>query len=101
MVSSRRKILIIGMADSVHLGRWISQFVDQPIDFTLFPSSPHRHVHSLIKRRIDDATTTMTLQIQPALMKWLAFPLSVMDLVFSSTFRAYLLRRVIRTQKFA
>ena len=100
MVSSRRKILIIGMADSVHLGRWISQFVDQPIDFTLFPSSPHRHVHSLIKRRIDDATTTMTLQIQPALMKWLAFPLSVIDLVFSSTFRAYLLRRVIRNTEF-
>jgi len=42
----------------------------------------------------------MTLQIQPALMKWFAFPLSVIDLVFSSTFRAYLLRRVIRKTEF-
>lgn len=100
MGGSRRKILVIGMADSVHLGRWISQFVDQPIDFTLFPSSPHRHVHSLVKRRIDDETSTMTLRIQPALMKWLAFPLSVLDLVFSNAFRAYLLSRVIRNTKF-
>ena len=100
MIDSRRKILVIGMADSVHLGRWISQFVDQPIDFTLFPSSPHRHVHPLLKRCIDDETSTMTLQIQPALMKWLAFPLSILDLLFSNVCRAFLLRRVIRKAKF-
>jgi len=100
MVSSRRKVLVIGMADSVHLGRWISQFVDQPIDFTLFPSSPHRHLHSLVTKLIKDDTKTMTLEIRPASMKWLAFPLSVMDLVFSNAFRAYLLRRVIRSSKF-
>jgi len=100
MTDSRRKILVIGMADSVHLGRWISQFVDQPIDFTLFPSSPHRHVHPLLKRCIDDETSTMTLQIQPALMKWLAFPLSILDLLFSNVCRAFLLRRVIKKAKF-
>jgi len=100
MVGSRRKILIIGMADSVHLGRWISQFVDQPIDFILFPSSPHRHLHSLVTKLIKDDTKTMTLEIRPASMKWLAFPLSVIDLVFSNVSRAYLLRRVIRSTKF-
>lgn len=100
MISSRRKILVIGMADSVHLGRWISQFVDQPIDFTLFPSSPHRHLHSLLTKLINDDTKTMTLEIRPVSMKWLAFPLSVLDLVFSNAFRAYLLRRVVRSTKF-
>jgi len=100
MVSSRRKILVIGMADSVHVGRWISQFVDQPIDFILFPSSPHRRIHSLLKRCIEDETTTMTLQIQPALMTWLAFPLSILDLVVSNASRALLLRRVIKKTKF-
>ena len=100
MVSSRRKVLVIGMADSVHLGRWISQFVDQPIDFTLFPSSPHRHIHSMLKRCIDDERSEMTIRIQPTLMKWLAFPLSVLDLLFWNAFRAFLLRRVIRKTKF-
>jgi len=100
MVNRRRKILVIGMADSVHVGRWISQFVDQPIDFILFPASPHRRVHSLLKRCIEDETTTMTLQIQPALMTWLAFPLSVLDLVVSNASRAFLLRRVIKKTKF-
>jgi len=88
------------MADSVHVGRWISQFVDQPIDFILFPSSPHRRIHSLLKRCIEDETTTMTLQIQPALMTWLAFPLSILDLVVSNASRALLLRRVIKKTKF-
>ena len=100
MVNRRRKILVIGMADSVHVGRWISQFVDQPIDFILFPSSPHRRIHSLLKRCIEDETTTMTLQIQPALMTWLAFPLSILDLVVSNASRALLLRRVIKKTKF-
>ena len=34
----RRKILIIGMFDSIHLARWLSQFENEKIDFVLFPS---------------------------------------------------------------
>ena len=100
MVRKRSKILILGMADSVHLGRWISQFTNQPIDFSLFPSSPHRHIHTLIKKCIEDESSEMTLTIRPAIMKWFAFPLSAMDLVFSNLFRAYLLRRVISSTQF-
>ena len=42
----RRKILIIGMFDSIHLARWLSQFDDQNVDFVLFPSKKFKYVHS-------------------------------------------------------
>jgi len=41
----RRKILIIGMFDSIHLARWLSQFTDEKIDFLLFPSKKFRYIH--------------------------------------------------------
>lgn len=46
----RRKILIIGMFDSIHLARWISQFESEKIDFILFPSKKFKYVnHDLLK----------------------------------------------------
>jgi hypothetical protein len=41
----RRKVLVVCMFDSVHAGRWLSQFTDQDIDFTLFPSKKFRRIH--------------------------------------------------------
>jgi hypothetical protein len=90
VLSQRKRILIVGMADSVHLARWLSQFVDQHIDFTLFPSSPHRHIHPKIKEIIASPSNQMTVTIQPSSMRWLALPLSALDIPFnnliSSTF---------------
>lgn len=99
-MNSRKKILVIGMADSVHVARWLSQFVDQPIDFTLFPSSPHRRIHPGVKQLLHFETETMTVVIKPALMRWLAFPLSVLDLLLANIFRSRLLRRVIEKESF-
>jgi glycosyltransferase involved in cell wall biosynthesis len=33
------------MFDSIHAGRWLSQFADQEIDFTLFPSKKFKKIH--------------------------------------------------------
>ena len=43
-----KKILIVAMADSVHTARWLRQFDSDEIEFVLFPSTPHRRIHSLI-----------------------------------------------------
>jgi hypothetical protein len=48
----RRKILIIAMMDSIHVGRWLEQFRDQEIDFVIFPSKKFRHIHPRIKQLI-------------------------------------------------
>jgi len=96
----RHNILIIGMADSVHVARWLSQFVDQPIDFTLFPSSPHRKIHPMLKKLITSKSQQMTVAIMPSSMRWLALPLSALDIPFRNFFRSHLLRRLITQQKF-
>ena len=41
-MNQRRKVLVIGMADSIHLARWLTQFVDADIDFYIFPSKKYR-----------------------------------------------------------
>jgi hypothetical protein len=38
-------VLIIGMLDSIHLTRWLSQFEDQSIMFTIYPSTKFRSAH--------------------------------------------------------
>lgn len=45
-----KKILIIGMADSVHVGRWIGQFEREDIEFSLYPSKYFRKLHPLLGR---------------------------------------------------
>ena len=95
MPNKRQKILIIGMADSVHVARWLSQFVNQPIDFTLFPSSPHRKIHPLLKKLISSTSQEMTVTLRPSSMRWLALPLSALDIPFRNFFRSRLLRRLI------
>ena len=41
----RRKVLIVCMFDSIHVARWLSQFKDQDIDFTLLPSKKFKKIH--------------------------------------------------------
>ena len=89
-----RKVLLVAMADSVHTGRWISQFDGEAIDFMLFPSTPHRRIHSLIKQR-----TTLKVETRVRIsqwMKWAALPLGIADLVCANFFRAKLLSREIK-----
>lgn len=43
------KILIIGMADSIHLAKWLSQFSDSNFLFQIVSSSPHRKIHPTLK----------------------------------------------------
>jgi glycosyltransferase involved in cell wall biosynthesis len=100
VMNSRKKILVIGMADSVHVSRWLAQFVDQSIDFTLFPSSPHRRIHPGVKQLVHSEIGKMTVVIKPALMRWLAFPLSALDLFLANVSRSRLLRRVIENETF-
>ena len=88
-----RKVLLVAMVDSVHTGRWISQFDGEAIDFMLFPSTPHRRVHSLIKQRLILKVETQVRISQ--WMNWAALPLGIADLVFANFFRAKLLAREI------
>lgn len=45
---------MIGMLDSIHLARWLEQFADEEIDFTLFPSKRFRRTHRKLKSLLTD-----------------------------------------------
>jgi glycosyltransferase involved in cell wall biosynthesis len=100
MSEKRIKILVVGMADSVHLARWLSQFVNQPIDIILFPSSPHRRIHPMLKGLMHSASNQMTVKLNPPAMRWLALPFSLLDIPFRNSFRSRLLRNVIDKNSF-
>ena len=88
-----KKILIVAMADSVHTARWLRQFDDDEIEFVLFPSTPHRRIHSLLLQHASiSAKSTITIS------KWMkrgGLPLGVADLLLNNRLRAVLLAKAI------
>lgn len=100
MASNRPKILLVGMIDSVHLGRWISQFKESSIDLVLFPSSPHRRIHPIIRELVRAEHNSLRVTVAPSLMRWFALPLSALDLVLDNRSRAMILRRLISKNSF-
>ncbi len=83
------------MVDSIHVARWIAQFEPSEVEFTLFPSTPNRRVHSMIK---DMMANNGNIKIVPFGGK-LSIPLWGMDLIFSDYVRGLLLRRVLKLEK--
>jgi len=93
----RKKVLVIAMLDSVHLARWLHQFSDQPIDFVLFPSSPHRRIHTQLKILLTNQNLA-TFNIISG-MKLLALPLTLLDLLVGNRIRGQLIRILINRSK--
>lgn len=46
------RILIVGMADSVHLAKWLRQFIGSSHTFEVVSSSPHRRIHPILQALI-------------------------------------------------
>jgi glycosyltransferase involved in cell wall biosynthesis len=80
------------MVDSIHVARWIAQFDASEVEFTLFPSTPNRRVHSLIK---DMMAKNGNIKIVPFGGK-LSILLWGMDLIFSDYVRGILLRGILK-----
>jgi glycosyltransferase involved in cell wall biosynthesis len=100
MSNQRKRILVIGMVNSVHLAGWISQFVDQPIDFVIFPSTQARQAHPIIEKLINSKTNRMSVSLQPKFMLRHAFVLTVLDIPFKNRFRSHILKKLITEHSF-
>jgi glycosyltransferase involved in cell wall biosynthesis len=92
---SRKRVVLVCMVDSIHVARWISQFEPDEVEFTLFPSTPNRRVHAMIK---DMMTKNGNIKIVPFGGK-LSIPLWGLDLVFSDYVRGWLLRGILKRIK--
>jgi hypothetical protein len=92
---SRKRVVLVCMVDSIHVARWIAQFEPSEVEFTLFPSTPNRRVHSMIKEMM---AKNGNIKILPFGGK-LSIPLWGMDLVFSDYVRGLLLGRVLKQEQ--
>lgn len=64
-----KKVLVVGMFDSVHLARWLSQFDNQNLEITVFPSSRFRRIHpdleSMIQKGEINLYSSVTKKVLP------------------------------------
>ena len=92
----RKKILLVAMADSVHVARWLDSVSELPIDVVLISSSPNRWVHPGILRH-KQGTGGLTVSI-PFLTKFLAIPFWVLDktFIFSGRLRGLVIAHYVR-----
>lgn len=81
------RVLVVGMADSIHLARWLSQFAGTEYDFLIVSSSPHRRLHNHLSKLIENSEN---FRVSLA-SKYLSLPLWVLDRFFSNHLRGALI----------
>lgn len=64
-MNQRRQVLVIGMADSIHIARWLIQFVDEEIDFYIFPSKKYRSKNGELKKLLQSPRSAKYTFITP------------------------------------
>jgi glycosyltransferase involved in cell wall biosynthesis len=97
--SSAKRILVVGMADSIHLARWLMQFKDKGYLFRLVSSSPHRRIHPLIKGMLSEGKSSGIDIAIPWISAKLSLPLWLMDRFTGNLLRGLLIRREIKKFK--
>lgn len=84
------RILVIGMADSVHLARWLSQFSKSEFRFEIVSSSPHRRIHPRLQELLTDDSRFHL----GAPTRYLSLPFWIADRLASNFFRGLLIALV-------
>jgi len=82
------------MFDSVHFARWLEQFRDEPLEFLLFPSSPHRRLHAKLSDLLVSSSTAK-YSLFP-FTRFAGLPLWILDKVFNNRLRGSLVRSVVK-----
>ena len=61
-----RKILIIGMVDSIHTAHWVERIVDLDCEIHIYPSRTHRKIHPLLRTLLEENNNLRLLQSFPS-----------------------------------
>jgi hypothetical protein len=100
----RKKVLVIGMFDSIHLARWLSQFEDQNIEFVLFPSKKFKYLNFeleiLIKSKNTAVFTLPTPYFCSKYIGHLDYILNLLFKIFNMDLKKILLKRTLISNKF-
>jgi hypothetical protein len=93
------------MLDSIHAGRWLSQFTDQDIDFTLFPSKKFKKIHPRLAALLgsnEGATFSIAHPVKMSkILGYLDFLFFVQfPKIFRKNLRAQYLRKISTENKY-
>lgn len=89
---------MVGMCDSVHLARWISQFKGTGYRFVVFPSTPHRHIHRTLKEQfVRGSSGFITMR---RIDRHTALIFGLVDLLIGRRLQSARLRRLLTSGEF-
>ena len=102
---SRKRILVVGMLDSIHTSRWLKQFKDQEIDFLIFPSKKFKNVHWNLQElmALQNKASFKFATFSPSNSLhgyWDYFHKVFLARLFQSNFRLNSLRRIVADKDF-
>lgn len=96
-----KKILLIGMADSVHVARWLkSALWASEVDVLLIPTSPHRRVHPEIRALLRELGANRSSLKIHSLLRYISIFVWVLDrqFLFGGRIRALFIGKAIKRQ---
>lgn len=100
----RKKILIIGMLDSIHLARWLKQFKNKPVDFFLMPSKKFRKIHPELKKLLIGNENAEFYLVKPfiglEIVGYIDFLISKIGTFFGRNHRVVILKQLLSKQRF-
>jgi glycosyltransferase involved in cell wall biosynthesis len=98
--SQFRKIILLGMVDSVHVARWLEYAVAEPnLDIFVIPTSPHRRIHGQILD-LENSKQRNNSRIRiHALLRYISLFVWVLDrpFLFGGRVRAIFIKRSIQS----
>ena len=96
--TSRKKVIVICMLDSSHSARWLSQFEDQLVDFTLIPSTPNRKVHPTIRELVLNNSVSATYNLSH-IFRFLTIPIWSLDVILGNRLRGFIVSCISKKHK--
>jgi hypothetical protein len=100
----RKKVLIIGMFDSIHMARWLSQFEDQNIEFILFPSKKFKYLNFELLKLIKSKNIALFSFARPYFyfkyIGYLDYFLNSLFTIVKIDFKKEILKIVLKNNKF-
>lgn len=89
-----KKVLVVGMLDSVHLAKWLGNFQGQNLEIRLVASSPSRRVHPQISKLLCEPNFSISTAA-----KVFAIPSWLLDRAFGGWFLGQFIRHELKTFK--
>jgi hypothetical protein len=90
-----KTIVIVGMADSIHVARWVQNMRELEVRVILMSSSPHRRVHPILKNLLSNDPSQRLRISMPSWSKNFSLLLALADLLAGDRIRGLLLARLI------